>query len=112
MNTRRTTASRVEENDVNEQIPPLVEQVPPSSQYDQLSIRGKCNEVPVVPPNMTNEEIREDIFALARVIITHVTRGIDPREDALGSNMTSRLGDFVTMNPPIFLFSKGGENPQ
>ena len=26
--------------------------------------------------------------------------------------MTSRLGDFVRMNPPIFLGSKVGEDPQ
>ena len=49
------------------------------------------NEVPVVPPHMTNGEIREAILALARVITTHVTMGVEPRGDDLGSTLTSRL---------------------
>ncbi|XP_015054877.1 uncharacterized protein LOC107001280 [Solanum pennellii] len=70
------------------------------------------NEVSVVPPDMTNGEIRESLFALARVIKTHVTRGVEPIVDALGSTMTSRLGYFLRMNPPLFLGSKVGKNPQ
>ena len=70
------------------------------------------NEVSVVPPDMTNGEIMEALFALAQVITTHVTRGVEPIVDALGSTMTSRLGYFVRMNPPLFLGSKVGENPQ
>ena len=43
---------------------------------------------------------------------THVTRDIGPRVNALERTMTSRLRDFMTLNPPIFLGSKVGENPQ
>ena len=35
-----------------------------------------------------------------------------PRVNVVESTMTSRLRDFVRMNPPIFLGSKVGENPQ
>ena len=60
---------------------------------------------------LTNGEISEAFFALARVITTHVTRGVEPRVDALGSNMNSMLGDYVRMNP-IFFGSKVRDNPQ
>ena len=42
----------------------------------------------------------------------HVTRDIMPKVNAIESNMTSRLRDFVRMNPPIFLGYKVGEDPQ
>ena len=35
-----------------------------------------------------------------------------PRVNVVESTMTSRLIDFVRMNPPIFLGSKVGEDPQ
>ena len=35
-----------------------------------------------------------------------------PRENVVESTMTSRLRDFVGMNPPIYLGSKVGEDPQ
>ena len=40
MNTRRTQTRRFEENDVNEKIPPQVEQVTKGSQGDQFLIGG------------------------------------------------------------------------
>ena len=43
---------------------------------------------------------------------TYVNMGIEPRVNALESTMTSRLREFVRMNPPIFLVSKVGEDPQ
>ena len=65
----------------------------------------KGNEVPVVPPEMTNGEIIEALLALARAMTTHVNRGVEPRVNAMESTMTSRLRDFVRMNPPIFIGS-------
>ena len=61
---------------------------------------------------MTNREIREALLALAQDMTTHVTRDIVPRVNALESTITSRLRDFVRMNPPILLDSKVGEDPQ
>ena len=75
-------------------------------QGDQVPIGGEGNEVLVVPVDMNNGEIREALLALARAMITHVTRDIVPRVNALESTITSRLRDFVRMNPPIFLGSK------
>ena len=43
---------------------------------------------------------------------THVNRGFEPRVNAVESTKTSRLRDFVRMNPPIFLGSKVGKDPQ
>ncbi|TMX03945.1 hypothetical protein EJD97_012851 [Solanum chilense] len=85
-----------EEEGVPEEIP----------QGDQIPIGGEGNEVPAVPPDMTKGEIREDILTLTRAFTTHVTRYIGPRMNALENTMTSRLRDFVKMNPPTFLVSK------
>ena len=59
MNTKRTPSRRVEENDVNEEIPPQVEKV---SQGDQVPNVGGGNEVPMVPPEINNGEIREALL--------------------------------------------------
>ena len=52
---------------------------------------------------MTNGEIREALLSLAQTCISYVTRDIGSRMNALKSTMTSRLTDFVRMNPLIFL---------
>ena len=64
MNTRRTPARRVNKNDVNEDIPPQVDQV---SQGDQVPIMGGGNDVLVVPSKMNNGEIREALITLAEL---------------------------------------------
>ena len=66
----------------------------------------------MVPLDMTNGEIREALLALARAMTTHVNRGVEPRVSFLESTMTSRLRDFVRMNPPIFFGSNVGEDSQ
>ena len=75
MNTRRTLPRIVEDNDVNEEIPPQVEQVLQGAQGDQVPVVGGGNGVPVVPPDMTNGEVTEALFLLAQVITTLVTWG-------------------------------------
>lgn len=40
------------------------------------------NDVPVVPPGMTNVDIRELLY-LARAMTTHVNRGVEPRTKAM-----------------------------
>ena len=66
----------------------------------------------MVPPKMTNGEVREALLALAQAMTTHVNRGIEPRVNVVESTMTSILRDFVRMNPPIFLGSNVGEDPK
>ncbi|TMX05787.1 hypothetical protein EJD97_024853 [Solanum chilense] len=113
MNTRRSPARRVEENEVQEEIPPQVEEVeiiPQSAQSDQVPIVEGGNDVPVVPLELTNREIREALLALARAVTTQVTLSMKPRVNVVEKTMTSRLRDFVRMNPPIFLGFKVGED--
>ena len=43
---------------------------------------------------------------------TYVNIGVDPGVNIVNSTMTSRLRDFVRINPPIFLRFKVGEYPQ
>ncbi|TMX03627.1 hypothetical protein EJD97_015296 [Solanum chilense] len=121
MTSRTMTTRRVEEERMNEEIPPLVEQVLQSEQASQgvqatqgekVPIRSQRNEVLVVPTDMNNVDIRESLLALVRAMTTDVNMGIEPRVNALESTMTSRLREFVRMNPPMFLVSKVGEDPQ
>ena len=50
---------------MNEEILPQVEQVPPGAQVDQIRTVGGDNEVHVVPPDITNKEIRDPLVTLA-----------------------------------------------
>ncbi len=45
-------------------------------------------------------------------MITQVNLSLVTRMNVVESTMTSRLKDIVRMNPPIFLVSKVGEDPQ
>ena len=65
--------------------------------------------MPIVHPDLTNQEIREAFLALARAVTTQVNLSMVLR--VVESTMTSRLRDFMRMNPPIFLRSKV-EDPQ
>ena len=102
----------MEEEGVKEKGPPQDGKVPKGVQVpprvDQVPIVGEGNDVLMVPIDMTNGDIRESLLSLARSIITHVNRVVEPRVNAFESTMTSRLIDFVRMNPPIFLGSMVG----
>ena len=121
MATRRMAVRRLEEEGEHEEIPQgrldpqgvkvtQDAQVPP--QGDQVPLGGEGNEDTVVPPDMTNRQIREALLSLVRTMTTHVNRGIEPMVNAIESTMTSRLRDFVRMNPPIFFGSNVGEDSQ
>ncbi|TMX02267.1 hypothetical protein EJD97_022190 [Solanum chilense] len=121
MNMRRTPARRVEENDVNEGLPPRgghvpqVDKVPQGSKgalNDQVPIVEGLNEVLIVPQEIANREIREALLTIARAVTTQVNRDIGPRVNAMQSTMTAILRDFVRMNPLILFGSKVGEYPQ
>ena len=70
------------------------------------SLLGGGNDVLVVPSKLTNQEIREALFALARAVTTQVNLRLYSRLNVVQSTMTSRLRYFVRMNPAIFLVSK------
>ena len=78
MNTIRTPSRSVEYYDVNEEIPSQVnqvEQVPQGSQGaqgDQVPIVCGGNYVPMVPLELTNQDINEALLTLARTVTTHV----------------------------------------
>ena len=108
-------------NRVNEESPqgvlaPQVVQVPQDAQVppqgDQVPIGDEGNDIPLVPPDITNGDIREALLTSARALTTYVTRDIESRMNALESTMTSRLRLFVRVNPPIFLGSKVGEDTE
>ena len=110
---RRILVRRVDE-EVIEGVPPEGGQDPQAFEPPQgkrVSV-DQGNEVPLVPPDMNNREIREATLTLARAMTTHVTRDIGPKVNALESTMTSSLRDFVMTNPPNFLGSKMGEYPK
>ena len=61
MNMRRTPARWLQENEVQEQIPPQVDEV------DQVPIVGEGNEHPL---ELSNRDFREALFSLARTVTT------------------------------------------
>ncbi|WMV24972.1 hypothetical protein MTR67_018357, partial [Solanum verrucosum] len=89
MNTRRTTARRVEEEIVNEGVPP-----------------------------QDPEEVRSALLMMAQAVATQAqdmttqaTRGVEANVNPNVSTMASRLRDFVRMNHLVFLGSNVGEDP-
>ena len=54
----------------------------------------------------------ETLLGLDRAMTTHVNRDMELRGNVLENNMTSRLRDFVRINPPTILGSKVGEDPR
>ena len=61
---------------------------------------------------MSNSYIKEDLLAQARTVTTKVYLRTVPRVNVVDRTRTSRLRDFVRMNPPKFLCSKVRDNPQ
>ncbi|WMV08905.1 hypothetical protein MTR67_002290 [Solanum verrucosum] len=79
---------------------------------DQAPLGRKENVVPVVPPDITNGEIREGFLSLARAMTTQENRDVRPRVNAIENIVALRLRDFTRMNPPTFFGSKVEEDPQ
>ena len=104
MNARRTPTRRVEENEVQEEIP----QGAQFPQGDQVPIVGVGDE----PRELSNRDIREALLAFARAVTTQVNLSMVPRVNFVEITMTSGLRDFVRMNPHVFLGSKVGKDPQ
>ena len=116
------TARRFEEDRVNEEVHPHVEQVEqvPQGGHDvqgaqdaQVPLQG--DPIPNVErdievPEMYNREIREVVIAIARAVTMQANLNMIPR--VVKSTMISRLRDYVRMNSPIILGSKVNEDPQ
>ena len=116
MNTTRTPSRRVEENDVHEENPFQVEQVekvhkcaqvPP---HDDQVVEAR-NDFPVVPPELSNRDIREVLLDFSRAVTIQENLTMEPRVNVVERTMTSILRDLLRMNPPIFLCSKEGVDP-
>ena len=61
MNTRSMPTRRVNKEVMNDGVPPQRGQAPQSVQVhqgEQLIIANQGNEVPLVPPDMSSEEVR------------------------------------------------------
>ncbi|TMX03197.1 hypothetical protein EJD97_017732 [Solanum chilense] len=94
MNTRRITARRLEEERMNEEIHPQVEQVKKVSQdgkgFQGFKVRPQGdhipnveggNEVLMILPKFTNQEIREALMTLDQAVTTQInSMGEDPQE--------------------------------
>ena len=83
-----------------------------ASQGDHIPNMEAGNGVPVVHSDLTNQEVKEALMALAQAVTTQINFRIVPRVNVVKSTTTSSLRGFVRMNPPIFLGSKVGEDPQ
>lgn len=94
---------------MHEEIHTQVEKVTQGSkniQDDQFRIFERGNDIPVVPPDLNNSD------AFAQAVTTKVNWSMVPKMNVVESSMTSRLRDYVRINPLIFIFSKVGEDPQ
>ncbi|KEH17218.1 hypothetical protein MTR_0030s0060 [Medicago truncatula] len=61
------------------------------------------NQLSVVRPVMTNEEIRKDFLTLAQAMMTQVNQDVGLMVNAIERTMDSILRDFARMNALIFL---------
>ena len=61
---------------MNEGVPPLNEKV---HQDEQILIAIQVNEVLVVPPDMTNEEVKGVLLTLARSLEAQANRDVGTR---------------------------------
>ena len=140
MNTRRSTAKREEGGLPNERIPSRVVQVPNVGleeeneevllQEPQVPPEPHVFQVPQVPSipqgpfverDMTNAKLRTALINLTQLVTAqdHVlnnhfdcqaNQGEWPQPNA--TTPTSRILDFVRINPPTFHSTKGDEDPQ
>ncbi|XP_049394755.1 uncharacterized protein LOC125859061 [Solanum stenotomum] len=68
---------------------------------------------------MSSEEVRSALLMIAQAVTTQSqampaqdTRSVETNVNPIVSNIASRLRDSVRMNPPVFLDSKMGEDPE
>ena len=93
----------------NEEVPPQGVNVP---QVQQVPIANEGTEVSIIPPYMINKDIRGALLYLDGAMTTQVNNDLGPVMDSLVSTLTSRLRDFVRINPSTFIGTMLGEDPQ
>ena len=69
-------------------------------------------DAPVVPLELSDSDIREDLLYLARVVTTQANLSIMFRINVVESTILSRLRYILQMHPPISIGSMVGEDPQ
>ncbi|WMV37708.1 hypothetical protein MTR67_031093 [Solanum verrucosum] len=94
MNTLRANARRMEGDNVNEEAPP------------------QANKALINPPTMSDVEVRSTLLMLAQAMMVQANRDVGTHVNPNINFAASRLRDFSRMNPPEFLGSKVGEDPQ
>ena len=127
MNTRRETAIREEEGVANESVPPRVDQVPivglkdfnkvvptlelQGPQGPQMPPMPQAPQAPFVEGDMKSAELRAFLMNLTQLMIdqdqvvtnhlvAQLIQGDRPKPNV--STPTSRIRDFMRMNPPSF----------
>ena len=101
------------------QVPPQDNKVPPLEEV------AMDDQVPVVPPSMTDGEIRasflnsaqamtsQDNFVTSQVKVMtfQVNREVGPRVPQHANTKVSHLREFTRMSPPMFFWSRSNEDP-
>ena len=119
MNTRRTTARRLDEEIANVGVSPQGNQVPP------LEEGANDDQDPVNPPPLKDGDIRDAFLQMAQDIttqaqavttktqaMTQANREVVPRENQHVGTMASLLRDFTRMNPPTTMGQKLRKTPK
>ena len=79
MNTKRTPTRRLYENEMQQEIPPQAQevlQVPEDALCDQVHIVAGADD----DPELSNRDIREAFFDLARAVTIQLNLSMVPKE--------------------------------
>ena len=120
MNTRRNAAQRLEEEVANAGTPS------PYKQLHPLEENSNGYQAPANPQPMTEAEMRDILYQMAKAMSTQAqaatvqveatlaqaNQDVAPRPHQQVTTMASRLRDFTQMNPPTFYGSKVDEDRQ
>ena len=126
MAIRREAARRVKEDNTSVGASPQDNQDP--SQGNQAPPQEKVplgGQALIIPPAMTDEEIRSTFLTLPRAMTTQsqvvaaqsqamttqANQKVGPRVNQNASTMASRLRNFIRMSPPMLFGSKVDEDP-
>ena len=120
MNTRITSTRRFDEQIANTRATPRGNQVHPLEEV------ANDDKAPVIPPPLTDGDIRDAFLQMAQAITsqeqsvtthaqamtTQANRGFVPWANQHVGTKASCLRDFIGMNPPTFYGSEVEADPQ